>query len=110
MIRMRVGEPTASTSFGSMPAALRLPVSRPVSGPSILLAPMPLSNSTTRSPVLMTSAFCCSTTLSVGRKLSVSVLASSSFDRPTKMSDLGSPIGNGPSETTVASMLPTLKR
>ncbi len=92
-----------------MPAALRLAISLPGVGPNIGEVPMPLSISTIRSPVLSTMTFCSSTTLLGSRKLSVSIVPISSFDTPEKVPD-GSPSGRMPSETTVPSKLPSLKR
>ena len=96
-------------SFGSMPACLSLLMSLPVVGPKSFRLPMPVSNSTSLSPVLTTSAFCSRTALPIGRKLSVSCLSISSLLSPLKLV-CGSPSGSVPSDTTVASALPSLKR
>ena len=53
--------------------------------------------------------FCSSTTLSGDRKLSVNIFRISSSGTPVKV-PLGSPSGSGPSETTVTSAPPRLKR
>ena len=84
-----------------MPASRRFASSLPVVSPNILLVPMPLSNSARREPVLSTMRFCSSTTLSSGRKLSLSALAISSLVIPFIDVD-GSPSGSGPSDTMVA--------
>ena len=77
--------------------------------PNMADVPMPVSNRTSLSPVLSTSTFCSSTTLVGERKLSVSILLTSSFEVPRKLAE-GSPSGKGPSDTTVAWILPWLKR
>ena len=63
---------------------------------------MPVSNSTSLSPMFTIGEFCSSTMLSGGRKLSVSIFLISSSEAPVKV-PLGGPSGSGPSETTVTS-------
>src|SRR5262245_15836592 len=99
---------TWSMSLGSIPDCLRLVTSRPIA--SLRLTELiPVSNSASLSPVLITSAFWSSTTLSAGRKWSLIIWPSSSAVGPRKVREAG-PIASGPSDTTVASMLPILKR
>src|SRR5262245_35939264 len=103
VIDMCVVGMTASMSLGSMPDCLRLAASRPIA--SLRLTELiPVSNKASLSPVLITSTFSSSTTLSAGRKWSLIILPSSSAVGPRKVRDAG-PIASGPSETTVASML-----
>jgi len=54
--------------------------------------PMPVSNSTSLSPMLTIGEFCSSTTLSGDRKLSLSIFLTSSSGTPTKV-PLGGPSG-----------------
>ncbi len=68
MVDVRVGEHDRVDILGSMPAWLRLVNSRPVCALGRFTVLMPVSNRASLSPVLITSAFWSSTTLSVGRK------------------------------------------
>ena len=70
---------------------------------------MPVSNSTSLSPMFTIGEFCSSTMLSAGRKLSVSIFLISSSEAPVKV-PLGGPSGSGPSDTTVTSAAPSMKR
>src|SRR5215204_2954558 len=70
---------------------------------------MPVSKRTSRSPVLSTSTFCSRTALSIGRKFSLSWRSISSLLSPVKLV-CGSPSGSVPSDTIVASALPSLNR
>ena len=95
-------------SLGSIPDCLRLATSRPMA--SVRLTELiPVSNKASLSPVLITRTFWSSTTLSVGRNWSLIILLISSAVGPRKVF-FGSPIASGPSDTTVASMVPSLKR
>src|SRR5829696_1651471 len=60
-------------------------------------------------PVVSTSTFCSRTALSIGRKFSLSWRSISSLLSPVKLV-CGSPSGSVPSDTIVASALPSLKR
>src|SRR3954471_12199512 len=84
-------------------------MSLPVVGPKIFRLPMPVSKRTSLSPVLSTSTFCSRTALSIGRKFSLSWRSISSLLSPVKLV-CGSPSGSVPSDTIVASALPSLKR
>lgn len=92
-----------------MPACLSVLMSLPVVGPKIFRLPMPVSKRTSLSPVLSTSTFCSRTALSIGRKFSLSWRSISSLLSPVKLV-CGSPSGSVPSDTIVASALPSLKR
>ena len=92
-----------------MPACFNVLINLPVLSPNNASVPMPVSNSTTRSPKLATSTFCSSTALSAGKKLSCSSRAISSLVMFWKAAE-GSPSGNWPSETMVHSASPSLKR
>ena len=98
--------PARHTLHPFLPSGMQ---SLPVVGPKMFRLPMPVSNSTMRSPVLSTRMFCSSTAFSSGRKLSVSCLSISAGESPLKFL-CGSPSGSGPSDTMVASALPSLKR
>ena len=96
-------------SPGLMPASAMLFCRRPVVGPNAFEVPMPVSNSTSLSPKLTIGEFCSSTTLSGDRKLSLSIFLTSSSGTPMKV-PLGGPSGSGPSDTTLTSALPSVKR
>src|SRR6266851_1396630 len=72
-------------SSGLIPASAMLFCCRPVVGPNIFNVPMPVSNSTSLSPVLTIGEFCSSTTLSGDRKLSLSIFLTSSSGTPIKV-------------------------
>jgi hypothetical protein len=72
--------------------------------------PVPVSNSTRWRPVLTTTAFCSNSTASTGRKLRSSNFLMSSALTPASRPSLGGPTFSGPSETTVTSKEPSLKR
>src|ERR1035438_8406115 len=72
-------------SSGLMPASAMLFCWRPVVAPNIFEVPMPVSNSTSLSPMFTIGEFCSSTILSGDRKLSVSIFVISSSGAPTKV-------------------------
>ena len=99
---------TASMSLGSMPASLRLAARRPIRL-SRLTELMPVSNTASLSPVLMTSALLVEHHV-VGRQEMVDIIAELVGALGPRKVRAGSPIDSGPSDTTVASMLPSLNR